>query len=656
LAGFACVFKSSAYAERGFYTLAAKCDSALNMASNRTDSSRSSGAAFAAKIDQDKAGRGKARSLRPLAKLWPFISRYPGQLIAFLIFLALSALGSLSLSWLGKIIVDCGFGDGNAAIAICTTIGGENGDSPTPYFLFAGVIAVFFALAGALRFFFITRLGQRIIADIRKAVFDRLTLLSPMYFERVRTGEVLSRLTTDTTLVETVITGSVSFALRSIATITGAIIWMFFISWKLAFMVLAIAPAMILPLVFMGPKIKRYSRDGQDRLADASARAGEALSEIQTVQAYTQESGERQKFSEDIEASYGAQLKRIIIQSALTALMFVIAFTGIIIIFNFGAGYVRDGSMTGGDIAQFVVLAFLVIGGASSLTETFTNLLRAAGASDRLVEILEEIPTITAPENPVTLTSVQGEIEFQSVNFAYPTRHDIAALTDISVSISHGETVALVGPSGAGKSTVFQLLLRFYDIQSGAITLDGTDIRDLDPEIFRSYIAVVQQSAPLFSGTPAANIGYGKTNATKAEIIAAAKAAYAHSFIMALPEGYDTDLGEQGATLSGGQRQRLAIARAILRDAPILLLDEATSALDSESEQAVQKAFEQASQNRTTLVIAHRLSTVLKADRIIVLDDGKIVETGTHADLVKKGGLYARLAKIQFEQGSRLTS
>ncbi len=625
------------------------------MTSQTTDSPRSSGAAFAAKIDQDKAGRSKARSLRPLAKLWPFIRRYPGQLIAFLIFLTLSALGSLTMPWIVKIIIDCGFGAGNTEVAICASIGNPDNASLTPYFLLAGIFSIFFAFAGALRFFFITRLGQRVIADIRRAVFDRLTLLSPAYFERVRTGEVLSRLTTDTTLVETVITGSVSFALRSMATIIGAIFMMFFLSWKLALMVLAIAPAMILPLILTGKKIKRFSRDGQDRLADASARAGEALGGIQTVQAYTQEAGERHRFGEDIEASYTAQRKRIVIQSALTALMFIIAFGGIIVIFYFGAGFVRSGDMTGGDITAFSFLAFLTIGGASSLTETFTNLLRAAGASDRLVEILDEIPVITAPKNPVDLTSVRGEIAFNSVNFAYPTRKESAALTDVSLHISPGETVALVGPSGAGKSTVFQLLLRFYDIQSGAISLDETDIRDLAPEALRTHIAVVQQSAPLFSGTPAENISYGKPEATQDEIIAAAKAAYAHDFIIALPDGYSTDLGEQGATLSGGQRQRLAIARAILRDAPILLLDEATSALDSESEQAVQKAFEQASQNRTTLVIAHRLSTVLKADNIIVFDAGKIVETGTHAELIRKNGLYARLAKIQFEQGTGLT-
>jgi len=605
------------------------------MVSRSKDSSRSSGTAYAAKIDQDKAGRKKARSLRPLVKLWPFIRRYPGQLIAFLAFLTLSALGSLSMPWIAKIIVDCGFGANTETIKICASIGNQDNQSLTPYFLFASAFAVLFALTASLRFFFITRLGQRVITDIRKAVFDRLTYLSPAYFERVRTGEVLSRLTTDTTLVETVITGSVSFALRSIATITGAIIMMFFISWKLALMVLAIAPAMILPLVLTGKKIKNHSRDAQDRLADASARAGEAIGGIQTVQAYTQESGERGLFTDEVEASYSAQNKRIFIQSALTALMFVIAFMGIIIVLYFGAGYVRNGELTGGSITAFSFLAFLAIGGASSLTETFTNLLRAAGAADRLVEILDETPLITAPENPKTLGAIGGD--------------------DISLAISPGETVALVGPSGAGKSTVFQLLLRFYDIQSGSITIDGTDIAQLAPEELRSHISVVQQSAPLFSGTPSQNIGYGKTGSSQDEIVHAAKAAYAHDFIMDLPDGYDTDIGEQGTTLSGGQRQRLAIARAILRDAPILLLDEATSALDSESEQAVQKAFEQASENRTTLVIAHRLSTVLKADRIIVLEDGKIAEIGTHAQLVKKGGLYARLAKIQFEQGTSLT-
>lgn len=625
------------------------------MTAPSTDSSRSSGAAYAAVIEQEKTKRDKGRSLRSLAKLWPFIRPYPFQLIAFLVFLSLSALGSLAMSWIVKLIIDCGFVDGDTSISVCASIAKDPASSLNQYFILAGLFAVLFAITGALRFYFITRLGQRVIADIRKAVFNQLTFLSPAYFERVRTGEVLSRLTTDTTLVETVITGSVSFALRSIATILGAIILMFFISWKLAVMVLAIAPAMILPLILTGKKIKRYSRDSQDRLADASARAGEAISAIQTVQAYTQETTERRIFGSDIEASFTAQRKRILLQSTLTAIMITIALTGIIAIMNFGAWSVINNKMTGGDIGQFVVLAFLAIGGASSLTETFTNLLRAAGAADRLVEILDEEPIITAPETPLDLGKVRGEISFQSVGFAYPTRTETAALSDISFTVKPGETVALVGPSGAGKSTIFQLLLRFYDLQKGVISVDGIDIGALDPKTLRSHIGVVQQSAPLFSGSPTENIGYGRDGATQSEVVAAAKAAFAHDFISTLPQGYDTDLGEQGSTLSGGQRQRLAIARAILRDAPILLLDEATSALDSESEQAVQKAFEQASKDRTTIVIAHRLSTVLKADRIIVLEDGRIVEIGPHSDLVAKGGLYARLAKIQFDQGSSLS-
>ena len=630
-------------------------------------SARASGEALQAQIAQDKGHRSKSRSLSPLIKLWPFIKRYPLRGLGFLIFLVLSAGSTLIIPAILKLIVDCGFGESASAVDYCKVVGGEGGAaSLDKYFIIAIGFGLMFSVFGALRFFFITTLGQRVIADIRRAIFDKLTTLSPAYFERLRTGEVLSRLTTDTTLIETVITGSISFALRSTATITGSIILMFIVSWKLALMVIAIVPVIILPLIFAGKKIRRLSRDGQDRLADASARAGEALGAIQTVQAYTQEAAERRLFGGAIEASYNAQRQRIIVQTFLTITMFAITLSGIIGILWFGARSVANGTMTGGDIGAFTGYAFLAVGGVSSLTETFTNLMRAAGASERIVEILNETSDILAPEHPQDFKMSGGDIQFENVSFSYPMRADMQALRDVNFTIAAGETVALVGPSGAGKSTVFQLLLRFYDLDSGTISVDGVDITQLTPETLRSAMAVVAQNTPLFSGTASENIGYGRAPALDAEIAApdkfakdssiqnAAKAAFADEFIQALPEGYETDLGERGAALSGGQKQRIAIARAVLRDAPILLLDEATSALDSESEQAVQAAFETLSKDRTTLVIAHRLSTVMKADRILVFDNGRIVETGSHRALIAQDGLYARLAKIQFDQSASL--
>ncbi|GLQ23503.1 ABC transporter ATP-binding protein [Algimonas ampicilliniresistens] len=606
------------------------------------DPSRSAGAGYIAQVEQDKGKRERSRSLAPLAKMWPFVRRYPGRLLGFLIFLVLSSVFTLSLPGVLKAIIDCGFSD--TVPGYCTRLPVDTSAGVDGYFKLVMGFALLFSVFGALRFYFITTLGQRVVADLRRAVFDRLTILSPQYFERVRTGEVLSRLTTDTTLVETVVTGSISFALRSIATIIGSVTLMFVVSWQLGLLVVAVGGVIVGIVIVVTPIIRRLSRDGQDRLAEASGRAGEAIGSIQTVQAYTRERLERDMFGAAIERTYAVQAKRIGVQSWLTAVLFAIGMAGIAGILWYGARQVMAGTMSGGDIGAFTVYAILSVSSLSSLTETWTNLLRAAGASERLIDILDESPTIIGEDQP----NPAGRVAFENVNFAYPTRPDAPALHEVSFSVEPGETIALVGPSGAGKTTVFQLLLRFYDAQDGIVRVGGDNVRRLDPESLRAQIAIVQQGAPLFSGTAFDNIAYGRDGASREDVIAAAKSAYAHDFIDALPDGYETDIGERGATLSGGQKQRIAIARAILRDAPILLLDEATSALDSESERAVQLAFETLRQGRTTLVIAHRLATVLKADRIIVLDQGRVADTGTHTELVERGGLYARLAELQF--------
>lgn len=603
---------------------------------------------FAAELEQDKQARSRAKSVKPLRRMLPFVMRYPLTLTLFLIFLLLAAALSLSLSGAIKVIMDCGFaGDGPLPEYCARYAVGQSGDLGS-YFKFGMMIALLTATFGALRFYYISVLGQRVIADIRRAVFDHLTRLSPTFFERVHTGEVQSRLTTDTILIETVIGSSASFALRTIIQSIGAIIIMFFFSWKLTLAVIAIGPVIVGLGLLFGRRVQRLSRSGQDNLAMASVRAGESLGAIQTVQAFTREAKEREDFGRATEATFTSNKQRIAVRSVMTFVLFGFGMAGMVGVFWLGAQQVSTGDLSGGDIGAFSFLAFTAVSGVGFLTNTYADFLRAAGATERIMELLSEVPDIVAPQTPQILGVARGDIAFEGVSFSYPSRPDQQALHDIDFKIKPGEIIALVGPSGAGKTTVFQLLLRFYDVNSGSVRIDGHDVRAVAPEDLRGQFSIVQQNTPLFSGTAMENIRYGRDGASDAEVIAAAKSAFAHDFIMALPEGYKTDLGEAAASLSGGQRQRIAIARAILRDAPILLLDEATSALDSESEVAVQTAFENLSKSKTTLVIAHRLSTVRNADRIIVLEHGRVIETGTHDSLAKAGGLYARLSEMQF--------
>jgi ATP-binding cassette, subfamily B, bacterial len=620
--------------------------------STRTDTDR--GSSFAAELERDRAHREKARSVQPLRRLVPFVLKYPGLLAAFTVFLTLASGLTLLLPAAFRLVVDCGF-SGAVTSDICTRF--AFGDQLAGYFGAGIIVALLLGVASSLRYYFISRLGERVVADLRRAIYDHLLGLSPGYYATVRTGEVLSRLTTDTTLIQTVVGSSVSVALRTVATTLGALILMVVVSWKLALMVLAVGPIILGPIFLFGQRVQRLSRSSQDNLADASARASESLRAIETVQAFTREEQEKGDFGQAVEATFDVALRRIRVRAYMTGIIFSFILAGLIAVLWFGAIQVQGGMITPGAMTQFVMYAFVAVSGVGIMTETYAEIMRAAGATERLMELLMAQTDIAAPANVKSLASpVRGAVKFDGVDFYYPARPEAAALRNVSLNIEPGQTIALVGPSGAGKSTMFQLILRFYDPQKGAISLDGINIKDLDPAELRKAISIVQQNAPLFSGSAADNIRFGKSSASDEEVLAAAHAANAHDFIDALPEGYDTQLGENATTLSGGQRQRLAIARAILRDTPILLLDEATSALDSENERAIQDAFETVSANRTTIVIAHRLSTVLKADSIAVMDGGEIIDQGAHNELLARGGLYARLAHLQFadqELGAR---
>lgn len=583
---------------------------------------------------EERAG---SKRVGALAALWPFVRPYRLTALGALCALMLTAAISLILPIAVRRIID-GFG-GRA-------------DLLDQYFLAAVGIAGLLALGTGARYYLVTRLGERVVADIRRAVFERVIGMSPAYFERLMTGEVISRITTDTTLILSVIGSSVSVALRNCLMLTGGLALMLVSSAKLTGLVLLIVPCVLVPIVLLGRRLRRLGRENQDWIAAAAARASEALLAAQTVQAFTHEGDSRRGFAEVTERSFASAQGRIRARAGMTVIVIFLIFTGVVGVLWIGARDVRAGAMTVGDLVQFVIYAILVAGSAGALSEIWGELQRAAGATERLGELLAAEDTVRDPALPQALARpVGGEIAFHDVTFHYPSRPSQSALEQVNLTIRAGETVALVGPSGAGKTTVIQLILRFWDPEAGQVTLDGIDLRRLARADFRQSIALVPQDPVIFATTARENIRFGRPEATDAEVEAAARAAAAHGFIAALPEGYETFVGERGVMLSGGQRQRIAIARAILRDAPVLLLDEATSALDAESERAVQGAVERLKMGRTTIIVAHRLATVKRADRIVVFDRGRIVAQGTHEALVAEGGLYARLARLQFTEG-----
>ena len=578
------------------------------------------------------------RSLGALRVIWRFTSRYPLQIACAAIALLTAAIATLWIPRTFKLVVDHGFaGDGNPGrIAI--------------YFQGLFVVVILLALATAARFYFVSWLAERTVADIRAAVHRNLLRQPPRWFEENRPSEIASRLTADTTQVETVVGSTVSVALRNVLVGFGGVIYLFALAPKLATYLVLGLPLVVLPIVLLGRRVKSFSRSSQDRIADIGAIASETLGAMRIVQAFGQERREGQRFQHAVDSGFDAAKRRFATRAFMTAAVIGLLFGAITLIMWDAVQDVASGRITGGSVTAFVLTAGLVSGSFGALTEVYGDLLRGSGAAGRLAELLAVEPDIAPPANPIALPPPRGAIAFENVTFRYPTRREVPALSDFSLSIAPGETVAVVGPSGAGKSTLIQLVQRFYDPEAGTVRIDGVAIRDADPAEVRARIAMVPQETVIFAASARDNLRYGRWDASDADIWAAAEAANAADFLRALPEGLDTFLGEGGARLSGGQRQRVAIARALLRDAPILLLDEATSALDAESERLVQSALERLMTDRTTLVIAHRLATVRAADRIIVMDGGRIVESGNHATLMAQGGLYARLAGLQFTE------
>ncbi|MFZ2628886.1 MAG: ABC transporter transmembrane domain-containing protein, partial [Rugosibacter sp.] len=579
--------------------------------------------------------------LTMLTGLLPFLAPYRWRFVLAGIALVVAAAAALTIPYAFKQMIDVGFGAN----------GMQSRAHVDLYFLALFGVACVMAVATAARFYAVSWLGERVTADIRAAVYGHVLEQSPQFFETTRTGEVLSRLTTDTTLIQTVVGTSISMGLRNALLFVGGLAMMAVTSFKLSLIIIVMLLAVVLPIVFFGRRVRKLSRDSQDRVADASAIAGEVLNAMPTVQAFTQEAHESSRFGDLVDHAFTTAIRRVRARSLLTVVAILLVFGAIVFVLWLGAHAVIEGRMTGGELGQFILYSALVAGAIGGLAEVIGDVQRAAGATERLLELFAAESVVRSPDAPRALPRPTGRgasLVLENVIFHYPSRPLTAALDHVSIDIHPGETIAVVGPSGAGKTTLFQLLLRFYDPQQGRIMLDGVDIRELALNDLRNAVGIVPQDSVTFSANALENIRYGRPSASDEEVIAAARLAAAHEFIERLPEGYQSFLGERGVRLSGGQRQRIAIARAMLKNPPLLLLDEATSALDAESERLVQGALEAAMQGRTTLIIAHRLATVQRADRILVMEDGRIVETGTHTALVAKGGLYAHLAALQF--------
>ncbi len=584
--------------------------------------------------------RPKGKSIKNLRMVWSFAIAYPGHIAIAGLALLVAAGATSGVPYAFKLIIDKGFANG-----------GGSGPSIARWFEYLLLLVGVMALATATRFYFVSWLGERTVADIRLAVHRNLLRLSPGFFEENRPAEITSRITVDTTIIEQVVGTTLSVALRNLVMGTVCIAILFALSAKLAAMLLLGVPLVVIPIIVVGRKVRAVSTQSQDRIADVGAVTSEVLGAMKIVQAFNQQGREAARFADSVERVFTTAKKRMLLRAIMTATVIFLLFGAITMIIWQGAIDVSSGLMSGGTIAAFVLYGALLAGAFGALSESYGDLLRASGASERLGELLAAKPDIQAPASPAQLPlPARGELSFEHVTFHYPTRKETSALADFSLSVRPRERLAVVGPSGAGKTTLFQLAERFYDPQSGRVLMDGIDLRDADPADIRQRIAMVPQETLLFAGTARDNLRYGNWDASDDQLWQAARDAHAEDFLRALPEGLDTFMGEGGARLSGGQRQRMAIARALLRDAPLLLLDEATSALDAESERLVQDALDRLMADRTTIVIAHRLATVRAADRIVVMDHGKIVEEGTHASLTAESGLYARLARLQFEQ------